>query len=176
MKRLNGYPDGFFYLLLAAMFACSLSGIAMYPWVMEFKLEWELDFNLPGSLRLGIVSTHTLAASVLLMLLGALWQVHIRAGWRRRENHFSGIFMALALLLLMLTGIGLYYLSSSDSQLVASVLHSLLGLGLSLSFVWHWVRGHQIRAGHLRAAQAKHGRRAAKPGLSPAAPNEPVSD
>lgn len=157
MKRLNGYPDSFFYLLLTAMFACSLSGLAMYPWVMEFKLQWELDFSLPGSLRQGIVSTHALSASILLILLGALWQVHIRAGWRRKENHFSGSFMALALLLLMLTGIGLYYLSSSNSQLAASLLHSVLGLGLSLSFIRHWLRGMQIRGAHIR--QVKHRRK-----------------
>ena len=154
MKKLNGYPDWFFYLLLGAMLMSALTGLALLPWVMEFKLEWELGSTLPGSMRLPIVSSHALASFILLMLLGALWQVHIRAGWRRQENHKSGLMLALSLLLLMLTGSGLYYLSSSEWQLSASLIHSAAGLMLSLGFIWHWIAGRRIRHGHI--ARAKH--------------------
>ncbi|QYJ74447.1 hypothetical protein [Shewanella sp. FJAT-52076] len=155
MKRLNGYPDWFFYLLILSMTLCAATGFAMYPWVLEFKLEWELPMALNGQWRLPLVSSHALSAAVLLMLLGALWQVHMRAGWRKKENHVSGLFMALSMMLLMLTGVGLYYLSTESAQLAASLAHSGLGLSLMGVFCWHWVRGHRVRRQKIEQAGSK---------------------
>ncbi|ABM00861.1 hypothetical protein SHAM105786_05240 [Shewanella amazonensis] len=156
MKRLNGYPGWFFYLLMLSMTLCAATGLAMYPWVLEFKLEWELPMALNGQWRLPLVSTHALSAAVLLMLLGALWQVHMRAGWRKKENRFSGIFMAFSIVLLMLTGVGLYYLSAESAQLAASLAHSVLGLSLVGLFTWHWIQGHRVRMQKIHHAGSKH--------------------
>ncbi|WP_228290877.1 hypothetical protein [Shewanella cyperi] len=153
MKRLNGYPNGFFYLLIGAMALVGLSGLAMLPWVAEFKLELDVGIQLAHGWRQPIVVSHMLAAYGLLLLLGALWQVHIRAGWRRRENHRSGLILTLSLLLLALTGLGLYYLGDEDWQLYASLLHSGLGNLLLLLFLWHWHHGIKVRRATIEAAK-----------------------
>ncbi|MCL2918869.1 hypothetical protein [Shewanella litorisediminis] len=156
MKRLNGYPDCFFYLLIVSMTLCAATGFAMYPWVLEFKLEWELPMMLNGRWRLPLVSTHALSAAVLLILLGALWQVHIRAGWRKKKNHVSGLLMSLSMMLLMLTGVGLYYLSAESAQFAASLAHSGMGLSLVCVFTWHWVKGRRVRRQKIQQAASKH--------------------
>lgn len=122
----------------------------MLPWVMEFKLQWDVDFGLSGELRLSAVVVHVLLGWLLLMLFGALWHSHIRAGWRKKLNYRSGLVMSLSLITLALTGVGLYYLSSESAQLFASLLHTLLGIMLFAGFVWHYYHGRQIRLQSLR--------------------------
>ncbi|WP_445775849.1 hypothetical protein [Shewanella sp.] len=141
MKHLSGYPNWFFWLLVAAMFAAILSGFYLLPWVAEFKLQWQVPIELSYSYRLPGAVIHVLTGWTLLMLLGALWHSHIRAGWRKKRNHYSGVIQSMSLLLLALTGVGLYYLGSEDSQLFASVLHTLFGVSLCASFTWHFIHG-----------------------------------
>ncbi|MFV0595166.1 hypothetical protein [Shewanella sp.] len=117
----------------------------MLPWVMEFKLQWDVDLSLSGELRLPAVVMHVLLGWQMLMLLGALWHSHISAGWRKKLNHRSGLMMSLSLLAQALTGVGLYYLSSELAQLAASLLHTFLGLLVCVGFVWHCCHSRQIR-------------------------------
>lgn len=150
MKKLTGYPNWFFWLIILAISVTTLTGLFMLPWVMEFKLQWEVDFGLSGELRLPAVVMHVLLGWLLLMLLGALWHSHIRAGWRKKLNHWSGLVMSLSLITLALTGVGLYYLSSESAQLFASLLHTFLGMLLFSGFVWHYYHGRKIRLHSLR--------------------------
>ena len=145
MKKLSGYPNWFFWLIILAITVTGLTGLFMLPWVMEFKLQWDVDFGLSGDLRLPAVVMHVLLGWLMLMLLGALWHSHIRAGWRKKLNHKSGLVISLSLLALALTGVGLYYLSSESAQLVASLLHTFLGLLLCGGFGLHYWHGRQIR-------------------------------
>ncbi len=117
----------------------------MIPGALEFKLQWEVDWRLSGEQRLPMVMLHVLSGWLLLMILGALWQVHLRAGWRQRKNHLSGITLALCLCVLAVTGIGLYYLGSELGQTISSVTHSGTGILFGLIIGWHIWHGGQIR-------------------------------
>ncbi|MCE9679156.1 hypothetical protein LZP69_08210 [Shewanella sp. AS1] len=150
MKRLTGYPNWFFWLLSSTLLAVMLSGLYMLPWVAQFKLEWEMELWLEWGYRLPAVIIHVVSAWLLFMLLGALWHSHIRSGWRKKRNHISGMIQTLSLLLLGVTGVGLYYLGSEAGQLVASLLHSFVGLLLGVTFVWHYYHGLQLREAKIR--------------------------
>ena len=145
MKRLSGYPNWFFWLLMFNMVVVTISGLFMLPWVAEFKLQWEVPFELSFAYRVPAAVLHVLTGWTILMLLGALWHSHIRAGWRKKRNHISGMIQTVSLLILALSGIGLYYLGSEDNQLIASVLHTLIGLCLCVSFTWHYVHGVKLQ-------------------------------
>ena len=156
MKRLSGYPNWFFWLLTLSLLAVIASGLFMLPWVAEFKLQWDMDFQLAFSYRLPAVVVHVLFGWTLLMVLGALWHSHIRAGWRKKRNHISGLIQSFSLLLLALSGIGLYYLGSESAQLIASLLHTGVGLMLSGAFVWHYYHGLKIRRELRVATHRRH--------------------
>ncbi|MCE9686374.1 hypothetical protein LZP73_09130 [Shewanella sp. AS16] len=160
MKRLSGYPNWFFWLIITATATATLTGLFMLPWVLEFKLQWDPGVELAPGLRLPAVVMHVFFGWLLLMLLGALWHSHIRAGWRKRNNHHSGLLMSFSLLLLALSGIGLYYLGSEQGQLFASLLHSSLGLTLFSGFLWHYYHGRRLRLaqGHRRHHSHRRGR------------------
>lgn len=153
MKRLSGYPNWFFVLLMLTMLAVSASGLFMLPWVAEFKLEWDVNLALNFDYRQGAAVMHVLFSWLLLMLLGALWHSHMRAGWRKKQNHISGLIQAISLIALALSGLGLYYLGAETAQLYTSLLHCLLGLVLIGSFGWHYVKGTKINR------QQRQGRR-----------------
>ncbi|MCH1929203.1 hypothetical protein L9G16_03345 [Shewanella sp. A25] len=145
MKRLSGYPNWFFWMIILCVVVTTLTGLFMFPWVMEFKLQWDIDLGLSGDLRLPAVVMHVLLGWLMLMLLGALWHSHIRAGWRKKLNYVSGLVTSFSLLLLACSGIGLYYFSSETAQLLASLLHTFLGLLLFSGFIWHYIGGRNIQ-------------------------------
>jgi len=151
-QRLNGYADWFYWSLLSSLSIVVVSGLLMIPGVIEFKLEHEVDWRLNADSRLWTVALHVLGGWLVLMLMGALWQSHMKAGWRKREHWRSGVASALSLLSLGGSGVGLYYLGSSQAQLAASLTHTGVGLLLCLVLGWHIWRGRARRSQKLALA------------------------
>src|SRR6516225_10789613 len=60
-----------------------------------------------------LLMVHGGAAMAMLMVLGALFPLHVRRGWRARKNRLSGSAMVTLNGLLIATAFGLYY-SGSD--------------------------------------------------------------
>lgn len=145
MKRLTGYPSWFYGVLLLSITVVAVSGCLMIPTMLEFKLEWDMDWRLSGGQRLWWVSLHMVFSWLLMMGFGSLWQVHMRAGWRKKQNRKSGTLTAALLLLLTASGVGLYYFSALNWQANTAVTHTLAGITLMLVFVWHAVAGYRIR-------------------------------
>jgi hypothetical protein len=163
MKRLSGYSNWFYPLLINTLLLMSLSGLFMLPWVAEFKLQWDVSLDLGFGYRQGSALIHVLFSWLMLILLGALWHSHMRGGWRKKRNHISGIVQASSLLVLAISGLGLYYLGSENAQLYASLIHCGLGLILIFSFIWHYLHGMKINR---RQAQG-HRRGQHNAGLKP---------
>ncbi len=82
---------------------------------------------------------------------GVVWQVHVRPAWRvvrRRRAHrrrggssartASGVAMVLALLVLLLSAIGLQY-APEEAHAWLSTMHWVLGIALTLAVIWHWI-------------------------------------
>jgi len=76
----------------------------------------------------------------------------MRAGWLRQENVASGISLVLALAMLALTGLLLYYAGDEDLINSAVVMHIILGLMLPALLVGHILGARRAR---LRATRPR---------------------
>ena len=86
---------------------------------------------------------HGVAAYALLIVAGALIPVHIKVGWSIRRNFVSGVSVGVLLIVMSLTALGLYYLSSEGLRGVASVAHWLVGIVAVPALIIHVVRGRR---------------------------------
>ena len=89
-----------------------------------------------------LAALHAAGGFALLLPMGALWSVHMRSGWRRRQQRASGLLLRLAL-----TALGVYYAGEESLGTAAALLHLGLDALLAAPFGWHWVHGQRaIRA------------------------------
>ncbi|HEX5055095.1 MAG TPA: hypothetical protein VFX02_01215 [Gammaproteobacteria bacterium] len=140
---MKGYPKWFFSLINGAVIALFLSGCLLAPATLDLRLEWDMPWRLEGAQRVLTVSLHALLAFIVLMLVGALWSVHMRFNWRHRKQRCSGLGLAILWLFLMLTGLGIYYLGDAQASVVAAVSHMAAGVLVIFWFAWHVVRGRR---------------------------------
>lgn len=144
MRRLAGYPRGFYSVLVVVFFALAVTGALLLPHMLTMRLDWDVPMVISGSTRLADAALHCGAAFVIMMLVGALASVHMRAGWHRRENIISGVLLCLLFLLLTATAVGIYYFGDEALSQWSSVIHTVGGLLLVAAVVWHGVVGHLI--------------------------------
>jgi hypothetical protein len=159
---MNGYPAGFARLVHGALLLLFLSGLLLAPGALAMRLEWEVPWALGGGQRVWAAASHATASFLTLFLLGALWTVHMRAGWLRCENVPSGAALLGAFGLLAASGLALYYAGDESLGRMALILHLGAGLALPLMLAAHIV-------GALRA-KSRCGRRrpCARPAARPA--------
>lgn len=146
--RLRGYPTWFYQLLLAIILAMLGTGLLLIPAALEMRLEWEVPWRLQGDAQIGTAALHALMSFLMMVVVGALWSVHMRAGWRHRKNHRSGLFMAALMLFLLLSALGIYYFADDAWSLDASVIHMVAGLLLPTLLLYHIVRGRKMHRLH----------------------------
>jgi uncharacterized protein YybS (DUF2232 family) len=149
---MNGYPNAFNHLLRLVLGMVFASGVLLIPNALDMRLGWHVPWALGGDLRAWMVSSHAASVYLTLLLAGALWTVHMRAGWLRQENVASGISLVLALSLLALTGLLLYYAGDEDLINSAVVMHIILGLMLPALLVGHILGARRAR---LRATRPR---------------------
>jgi hypothetical protein len=143
---MKGYPRGFRSLLLWALLGVVLSGLLLVPALLQLRAEMDVAWQLPAGSRVGVAALHAGAGSLLLGLTGALWTVHMRAGWHRHRRRTSGGMLAASLLLLAVSALGVYYFGDEMLAAAAAYLHLAAGLTLAAVFAWHW-RAARISAG-----------------------------
>ena len=105
-----------------------------------------------------LLAIHGGAAMVTLLLLGALIPVHVQRAWRGRLNRVTGIVMASANGVLIVTAFGLYYAGSDVFRSWISDVHIAVGLILPALIVIHIVIGRRRARELPRAARAEPGR------------------
>jgi hypothetical protein len=86
---------------------------------------------------------HGGTAMLALMLLGALFPLHIGRAWRAKKNRASGIIMTAFNAILISNAFGLYYLGSEAIRPWASNLHIAFGLSLPLLLLAHIKTGRK---------------------------------
>jgi cation transport ATPase len=91
-----------------------------------------------------LLMVHGGAAMLTLMLLGALFPVHIGRAWRAKKNRATGIVMLAFNSVLIATAFGLYYLASEILRPWASDIHTAFGLAMPLLFLAH------VKTGRMR--------------------------
>ncbi len=148
---MKGYPKSFKPMLYGVSLVTLLTGLLLVPTFLDLRLEWDVPWRLDFAMRLLVVAGHALVAFWLLMLFGATWTVHIRHGWRIRENLVSGFTLVGGMLLLALSGVGIYYFGDEDMSLISSTLHTVIGIIAPLFLLYHISFG-KMRARNHRSA------------------------
>ncbi|MFT7414362.1 MAG: heme A synthase [Methylophagaceae bacterium] len=137
---MKAYPNWFYPLLLIILFALLTTGLLLIPNTLTMRFEWDVLWQLSGGNRLAAVAIHTLSSYVILMMMGALSTIHMRAGIRSQKNQRSGFSLIAIFFTLTLTGLGLFYLANNTLILLASTLHIMAGAALAAVFTLHFVK------------------------------------
>ena len=90
-----------------------------------------------------LLMLHGGGAMAILLLLGALVPLHIRAGWRRQRNRATGALMVSMNAALIVTSFGLYYAGSEWLRPWTSAIHIGFGLGLPVLLIAHILIGRR---------------------------------
>lgn len=140
------YPRWFLPALLTVLSLVLLSGLGLTPTTLALRAEWQVPWRLAGGDRVWVAALHSAAAFGLTALVGALWSVHMRSGWRRRRQRVSGVALASLLVGLVATAVAVYYVGDDRLAAIAAFAHVGAGLLATGVFAWHWVRGRASAA------------------------------
>jgi len=105
----------------------------------------------PHPLESWWLRVHGAAAMLALIVSGSLLPVHVRRGWHQRVNRAWGIALCTVLVLLTLTGYGLYYLGGERWREMTGIAHWAIGLACPIIVVLH------VRAGRSARRQPSRG-------------------
>ncbi|MES2318467.1 MAG: hypothetical protein V4631_13340 [Pseudomonadota bacterium] len=160
---MKGYPRWFLATLVGTLLVILASGLLLAPTTLMTRADVDVAWRLPAAARVTMAALHTAAGLATMLLIGALWSVHMRSGWRRRKHRASGLTLALALLMLGASAVALFYAADDTLGALAALVHLAVGLGLIGQFCWHWARG---RRSHRQSA-CRAGSRHVVPGEGP---------
>jgi hypothetical protein len=134
---MKGYPPWFRPALVLSSLGLLISGCLLAPTTLQMRTYISIGWRLGSGARLGMATLHAALAFAAMLFLGALWSMHMRSGWRRHRKKTSGLLIAIPALLLAVTGMGVYYLSTEELANASALIHLSLGLAAVLPFVWH---------------------------------------
>lgn len=147
---MRGYPRWFPRLLAAGVGLLGVTGLLLGTNTLEMRADIQLGWHVAEAARTWSTALHALAGFLIMMFCGALWSIHMRAGWRRGEHRRSGLALALVLVGLALSAIGIYYSGDAVAADWLSYGHLIAGIAWVALLVWHWIRGRRLRRQHLR--------------------------
>ncbi len=155
---MKGYPSWFLRALLCTLLLVLVSGCLLAPTTLVMRMDLALPWRLPGDARVLTAAAHAAVGFAVMTMLGSLWSVHMRAGWRRRRHRVSGAIVGALLVLLAASAVAVYYLGDERLALIAALTHLGIGLLLVLPFTWHWLAGRRSRHRHasLHAVGGQH--------------------
>ena len=131
--RLTKIHEWSIYILSAIVFLSGMSWLYFYYFV---RIEGEYGLQIHPLQHTSLV-VHGTSALFLLIGLGTVIPIHVVKSWKIKRNRKSGgLFLALFSLLIV-TGIGLYYLGGESIRNVTSVLHWVVGISFPLVLAAH---------------------------------------
>lgn len=142
---MSGYPRWFLPGLVAAMLLILTTGLLLVPTTLAMRAEVAMSWRLPGSSRILCAALHAAGGFAVIMLVGALWSLHMRAGWRARLQRVSGSLLGTVLLSLAATAVIIYYAGDDGLGIAAAFVHLAAGVLATVAFCWHWWNGRRTR-------------------------------
>ena len=142
---MKGYPRGFPWVLFAVIGILAAAGLALIPNMLFFKLDWFEEPFLEGKTRMMIAAIHVSAAMAFAFLLGSIWAIHMRNGWRLKKHRISGGVLVISFVTLAVTGIGNFYLGDESWMKANGILHACAGIALILMTIIHPILGKRGR-------------------------------
>ncbi len=116
----------------------SSTGIALY--LLHHYGQVETPYGLrANSWGDSVKLLHNMSNFIFIFSIGLIFNEHIYMGLKGRKigNKFSGYFITLTVLILVITGTLLLYLSSVDFRTLVSDVHSYVGFGMSIGMILH---------------------------------------
>ena len=135
--RLNPY---FLWAVYSAFVLLFVSGTA---WLLADQLKDGVNGELWQAAGASLLMIHGGTAMATLLLLGALFPLHMQRGWRARKNRLTGSTMITFNAILIVTAFGLYYLGSEALRPWISDAHIAVGLALPLLLFVHVMLGRR---------------------------------
>lgn len=157
---MKGYPRWFESTLIGTSAALYVSGLLLAPTTLEMRSTWALGWRLEAASRIAAAAAHATLALAFMLLLGALWSIHMRAGWKRRQQRVSGLLLGIALLVLSASAVGVYYLADETMANFAGLSHLAIGVVLIVPFAYHAIVGRRQRVRSRRLRFRTNARRA----------------
>lgn len=114
-------------------------------WLVADQLKDSAETELWQRVSASTLMVHGGVAMVTLLLLGALFPLHVRLGWRSRRNRLTGPAMVTFNAVLVVTAFGLYYSGSDTVRPWMSDTHIVVGFAVPLLFVLHVLLGRRSR-------------------------------
>ena len=153
MQNMAGYPRGFFQFLLLVFIVLAVTGLLLLPNTLMMRFDWDVPVRLVGGgWRLATAALHCAFAFVIMVLVGALAGIHMRLGWRRRQNILSGFGQVLLFAVLVVTAVGIFYLGDEALSRWSSGIHVVVGFVLIVVAFWHGESGRRL---HRRRVQSR---------------------
>jgi hypothetical protein len=115
--------------VLAAVAVVSLTGISWFVLHDVVAGDWTDITQL-------LLTLHGVSAYALLVAIGSLLPLHMRAGWLRRRNILTGITVTAIMAILSVTALMLYY-GGEETQSAAKWVHLAFGFGCVILFPAH---------------------------------------
>jgi len=137
--RLNPTFRWAIYTAFVVLFA---SGAA---WLLADQLKDTVNGDFWQAAGANLLMLHGGTAMVALLLLGALFPLHMQRGWRVAKNRTTGVVMITLNAFLIATAFGLYYLGSEALRPWISNTHIAVGFALPVLFVVHVLSGRARR-------------------------------
>jgi hypothetical protein len=126
--------------LYAAFTVLFVTGVV---WLVADDLKDSANGEFWQAVAADLLMIHGGAAMAALLLLGALIPIHVQRAWRGRLNRVTGIAMASANALLIVTAFGLYYAGSDVLRPWISDLHIAIGVIFPAMLVVHILTGRR---------------------------------
>lgn len=136
---MRGYPRGFLAIVWLSMITASLTGILLIPNALNLKFAMDIPTLVVDTWLEYLPMLHALFSFWLLMVVGSLWSVHMRMGWRRRKNRLTGTLLIVGFLMLFFSAIGLYYAVDDRYLNYSSAIHIMSGLVLMMIMLIHYI-------------------------------------
>ena len=122
-------------LLYVSVLALIVTGV-LYAIPRYADLYGDLDLT-PVVAPSLLMKVHGAFALWVTLLLGIIWQAHVRLRMRRPFNRRVGFTLAAILVLLTVSGYLLYYVGDRELREVTSLAHTALGAAVLVVIVWH---------------------------------------
>ena len=142
MIKLARIHEWLIYFLSATLFLSGLSWLYFYYFV---RVEGEFGFQFHPLQNTSLV-VHGISSLLFLIAIGSVLPMHVIRAWRLKRNRISGGIYLTLISLLILTGIGLYYLGGEFIRNLASLVHWVIGLVFPVALGAHIYFGRSMGA------------------------------
>ncbi len=104
---------------------------------VHYLLERRDAVNFSGNSEPQWLKLHGAFAVLAIWTGGMLWGLHIVKAWKQHRHRLSGGSLAGALLLLIGSGYGLYYVANEAARSTISLIHQAVGVAVLMAYLIH---------------------------------------